>query len=481
MIVFGLFFTATQSTNAAVSSWPYQGINIDPRTTTEFSSANFKQSVTNLSKTGANYVTLIIPYYQTDFKTTDIQAGYNTPTDESLIQGIQHVRSLGMQVMLKFHLESKAGGWRAGINPSDRASWFRNYGNMVEYYARIAKQYGVKSICLGAELIRMTVPSYNATNTSNWKALINRIRAVYPKESGTLTYSAQRTDSYNEVGLIQFWGDLDYIGISGYYPLSPSEAYPTVESLKNSWHKIQVENIKPLYDKFQKPIVFTEIGYRSVNGANNAPSYWSQTGTYNGQLQANLYEALFSYWNNYSYMQGVQLWEWQSNPNAGGIGSVSYTPQNKPAQAVMTKWFGGSTSATPTPSPTTNPTVAPTKSPTPSPSLTPTKTPTPLPTSTTYQVSIWWPTEGSTLSGTQPFKGVVSQLQLTQYKMFWQVNGGQLNLMYDSYTSAPHKEARVDVSNWTWRGRGPYTINFVAQDLNGKAIGNKSVNVYVSS
>jgi fibronectin type 3 domain-containing protein len=105
---------------------------------------------------------------------------------------------------------------------------------------------------------------------------------------------------------------------------------------------------------------------------------------------------------------------------------------------------------------------------------------TPVAPPTISNLSIWWPADGVTLSGTQPFKARYDTWKLTSYRMYWQVDGGQLNSMYDSYVDAPHKEAIVDVSTWSWRGTGPYVITFVAKDRKGKTIATQSVTIYVA-
>ncbi len=95
-------------------------------------------------------------------------------------------------------------------------------------------------------------------------------------------------------------------------------------------------------------------------------------------------------------------------------------------------------------------------------------------------IDIWWPTDGSSVSGTQPFKALLENNSLSQYAMYWQVDGGGLVPMYDSSTDYPHKEAMVDLSGWNWRGTGPYTVNFVAKDSSGNVLAQKSVGITVS-
>jgi hypothetical protein len=94
-------------------------------------------------------------------------------------------------------------------------------------------------------------------------------------------------------------------------------------------------------------------------------------------------------------------------------------------------------------------------------------------------LSIWWPSDGSVLSGTQPFKARLENLSLSSYQMYWSVDGGQLNLMDDN---VDHKEASVDLSGWTWRDAGsnygPFAVMFIAKTASGTVLQQKSVTIY---
>lgn len=96
-------------------------------------------------------------------------------------------------------------------------------------------------------------------------------------------------------------------------------------------------------------------------------------------------------------------------------------------------------------------------------------------------VSAWWPKNGVSVSGVQPFKASVPGLDPRQYEMFWLVDGGQWNWMDAKTTDeGPHKEADVDLSGWSWRGAGPYEVTFVARQ-NGAVIGKETVRIYVEN
>ena len=347
VFLLGFMITAVLPASAAVSSWQ-KGVSIVPHWEDDFGGQPFKQSIDNLAKTNSNYVTLIVPLYQDNPWTTTIYPGWNTPKDESLTSAIAYIHSKGMKVNLKIHIETYDNQWRANINPGDRAAWFGSYQNYLLKYAKIAQAQGVAEMTLGAELINMAADDANRTNTENWKKLITAVRGVF---SGKLTYSANWggpgwTDEKNR---IQFWPQLDYIGVSAYYPLPTGN--PTVESFKQEWDKINKQDIQPLKDKFNKSILFTEVGYRSIDWAHWKPFEYGGDGNYDEQEQAKLYEALYSYWNNYDYVNGVQWWDWSSNPNAGGSGNKDFTPQHKAAEQVMTRWNAGGTTPEPTPTP----------------------------------------------------------------------------------------------------------------------------------
>lgn len=95
-------------------------------------------------------------------------------------------------------------------------------------------------------------------------------------------------------------------------------------------------------------------------------------------------------------------------------------------------------------------------------------------------VNPWWPADGAHVSGTQPFKAELQGTDVSQYEMFWQVDGGSWNWMDSSYADYQHKEASVDVSQWTWRGSGPYQVTFIARQ-NGAVVATRSVAIYVDN
>jgi len=94
-------------------------------------------------------------------------------------------------------------------------------------------------------------------------------------------------------------------------------------------------------------------------------------------------------------------------------------------------------------------------------------------------VQIWWPTDQATVDGIQPFKAMLMGQSVGSYKMYWQVDNGNLVEMSDNNTDYPHKEASVDVSGWNWQKSNQYSVNIVAKNTGGSVIGQKNITVNI--
>jgi endoglucanase len=92
-------------------------------------------------------------------------------------------------------------------------------------------------------------------------------------------------------------------------------------------------------------------------------------------------------------------------------------------------------------------------------------------------VGVWWPVDGAHVTNVQPFKALLDGMSVDQYDMYWQVDGGALVTMPSSYNGYPHKETMVNIAGWTWKGKGPYAVTFVAK-AGGAVIGQRTVNIY---
>lgn len=295
-------------------------------------------SLEALASTGANWVALIVTWYQnTTYRDSSVMPDrMMTPTDDSLIHAIRTIHRLGMKVMLKPHIGLyESEHWRGEIEPTDEKAWFDSYQAFITHYAELAQGNGVEMFSIGTELDSMTQQKY----TAYWLAMIDDIRQIY---GGELTYAASRSSdtAWRDFG---FWEELDYIGIDAYFPLT-NKTNPTVAELEEGWQK-WIALIEARQGMIKKQIIFTEIGYRDIDGTNILPGDWQSEGKENQQEQANCYEAaLESLWGK-PWLQGIYWFSWSlvQTPR-------SYTPWGKVAETTLRAWYSKPFVPTGTPS-----------------------------------------------------------------------------------------------------------------------------------
>ncbi len=225
------------------------------------------------------------------------------------------------------------GGWVGQMdfsNEEDWLQWEKTYSDFILTFAKVAAEQNAELFCVGTE--------YEIAAQKRapfWRALIKEVRKLYP---GKLVYAAN-WDGFEKV---PFWKDLDYVGIDAYFPLS-KEKTPTIKTLKEAW-KGPVEKIEKFYCTIEKPILFTEFGYLSVDGC--AFNTWElekgiRSHPINEQAQANALEALFQVFDDQAWWGGGFLWKWFPNHDGHeGYPTRDYTPQGKLAAKTVNSWYG---------------------------------------------------------------------------------------------------------------------------------------------
>ncbi len=297
-----------------------------------------QEFVEPLEELGANWISLVIYQYGKFDGAYDPELGYEAKaqkwgeTFDGIEKMIRNAKSSDLKVMLKPSVWFPAYGWPGDFELTKEEEWEiweNGYCDYMLELSSLAEKTGVDLICIATEYKRAI-----ALRPAFWSSLIHEIRAIY---SGKLTYAAN-WDNYDQ---IPFWDQLDYIGIDAYFPLSDA-ATPELVKLMESW-KSPEKKIANFQKKYDVPVIFTEFGYRSINKAT-----WNQWEVENQKegfaanhnAQKNGYEAIFeSFWKE-EWFAGGFLWNWQPyDPVAGGPNDTNYTPQNKPCEALIKKWY----------------------------------------------------------------------------------------------------------------------------------------------
>jgi phosphoheptose isomerase len=321
------------------SGFQYNGITQVSWWFDEYDSAAGGTSRGALRDTGANWMGLLLTWYQPD-ASSNVIARNSDPnkdhTDARIRSAIRDAHSRGLQVMLKPHVDALNGQWRGDFNPSNPDAWFQSYTQFIVHYAQIAQEEGVELYCMGTEFKTIS----GAANRNRWIAVITAIRNVY---NGPLTYAANATFPADEFTSVSFWDQIDIIGLDGYFTLT-DQTNPTLAQLISAWTSNRFgENIVAAVQNFassrQKPLIFTEIGYKSTDGTNREPWNFGLSGAVDTAEQRDCYEAAFTVWSQQSsWMHGLFWWAWPVPPPAAN--DSDYNPRSKPAETVLRTWQG---------------------------------------------------------------------------------------------------------------------------------------------
>src|SRR5438045_2419524 len=84
LAIAGLLSISLPAAPRAQAAMSIRGASFIPSSTTTFSTDSFRQSLRNFQADGGNTANFIIPLYQSNSGSTDINPGWNTPTDDSL-------------------------------------------------------------------------------------------------------------------------------------------------------------------------------------------------------------------------------------------------------------------------------------------------------------------------------------------------------------------------------------------------------------
>jgi hypothetical protein len=307
------------------------------------------QTLLRLHEIGVTHLTIIPQGFQERHNTPSIRfnpdARWFSESDAGIRAVARQADSLGIQLIIKPHIwadDFSASGMlpqHVGFETeAEWRQWESEYRTFLLHYARLAEDVGAPLLCIGTELARAA-----RERPAFWRELIRGIRSVY---SGELTYAA---NWYGEYEHIEFWNALDYIGVQAYFPVS-TRSNPSLEVLQEGWTAHR-NDLLALSAEIGKPVLFTEIGYRSIASAAAEPWLWPERDEIGSvqpdfDLQARLYQAFFEEVWSAPFFAGAIIWKWhpESVPGSGrrpANRTLDFTPQGKPAEEVIARWFNG--------------------------------------------------------------------------------------------------------------------------------------------
>lgn len=253
--------------------------------------------------------------------------------DESVIHAAYQSKKLGMVTVLKPQVWVW-NSWPGDIDFKTEVEWtvfFERYERWILHYAMLAEIHEFDVFCLGVEFVKATLE-----HPERWQKMIHRMGAFY---SGSLTYAANWGAEFEESSL---WAneELDFIGINCYYPLSKEEK-PTDRQLQKGFETI-LEKIEQIAKQYNKKVIFTEIGFRSIKKPWQNPHHydWNDEPNYDEEDQKRCYAAvLAALEGNEDWCQGILWWKWPSYLSHSQESKTEFAPNGKMAEEVVKKWF----------------------------------------------------------------------------------------------------------------------------------------------
>jgi hypothetical protein len=252
-------------------------------------------------------------------------------TKNGLLQYAKRFQKEKVRIMVKPHIWVWRGEFTGNIKMDSEENWIileESYTQFILTYAKAAENLNADILCIGTEL-----EQFVANRPMYWQKIIKEIREIY---KGKLTYAA----NWDEFKRVAFWKDLDFIGIDAYFPLSNKKS-PTIAEYELGW-KLHKSEILKVQKQFNKPVIFTEFGYRSVDFNGKKP--WDSKkveGAVNLEAQANALQAIYNQFWNEEWFAGGFLWKWfHKHDEVGGEKNNRFTPQNKPAEELIRKLYG---------------------------------------------------------------------------------------------------------------------------------------------
>lgn len=277
-------------------------------------------AVDDIAALGTNRVVVVVTAYQTGVTADVVRSDPDkTPTEDAVGASASRATALGLDVVVKLHVDVDTGEWRGNIRPGDVEHWFESYGSFVRRWADWSAANDVQQLVVGTEL------AGTIEHEDRWRDLIGDVRSSF---NGEVAYAA----SWDEAWKVPWWDAVDRVGVDFYAPVAERTNAGRVEILAG-W-QVWLDRLHLLHRQTGKLLLLSEIGYRSVDGAGMRPYDFTSGAAADEGEQADLYWAALTAVGEKDWIEGVYWWNWPVD-GSGGPGNTDYTPNGKAAEEEL--------------------------------------------------------------------------------------------------------------------------------------------------
>ena len=276
-----------------------------------------------------------------------------TDDDWSKMQAdVQNLMKRGFRVLIQPYPYIADGKYaEVDWQPDAPATWFSQYEPILYRIAEYAEQQSVYGMYVATNLVHLE--QYE----DDWSRVIQNVKNKYHGNVlfrtnwwKTATWDNSTTQAYQATLNRKFWQYVDIIAIAAYFEVT-DEPNPSSEELQEDLHSTPIYNrgqdivseIKAFNDKWNKPILFGELGLPPYSNAPSKPynSQMDTSATYSEITQSNWFDAWYKVFSQYDWWLGYSIFEIGSNS--------SYNPYGKLANStIQLQAFGGESKPTST-------------------------------------------------------------------------------------------------------------------------------------
>jgi len=301
-----------------------RGFNVMQHENVGWNEPQARQSMKRMVRLGTNAIVLITFLEQDSPAALQVRHS-DAVSFAQLKKAIQYAHEFNLEIILKPQMLVR-NSWASAISyPDQRAwnRWFESYSEHVVEYARFAAKHKVQTFVIGTELSK-------ASPYVDWPKLIRKVRAVF---HGKITYAAHNVEG---VEAFPYWNELDAVSLTLYPSLGQTGQADEMQFYIN-------QELKKLHGVVQGsglPLWILEVGMPSAVGASEKP--WEWQNLKHARVDLSLQRDAIDEWLralDQPWIDGVFIWTWYSDAAAGGVGDADYTPQNKPAEQVIRRYW----------------------------------------------------------------------------------------------------------------------------------------------
>ena len=297
-----------------------RGITLAEWSPDGYSAAEADGAIARIRSLGSTHVMLLTTAYQDTRSSSTVEVDSSlTPSLSSLWHAASAAAAQGLLLAVKPHVDVRDGTGRSSIDPDDPSRWFDSYRDYLLPLVQFAESAGAVQFVVGTEL------GHTLHYEAEWESTIAMVRSHF---SGAIVYAA----SWDECAVVPFWDKVDLVGIDAYFPITRRRDAGRLEIMAG-W-QMWLDRMERLHRKTGKPILITELGYRSVDGAGMSPFDFQSTGDPDPGEQADLYWGAIEAMGHAQWIEGMYWWNVQP---AGPVDShnTEYSPLGKPAEEEL--------------------------------------------------------------------------------------------------------------------------------------------------